>query len=228
MDFNKRIAGIPTWGWIAGVTGGVFLGLYLRSRKRVATETVGVETPTPVPLGATASYEGMIAEGSGLPGSPGFVGATGNFEGQLSREVESVSKQFHEELESARGILKAEVEATLRQSHEELIAAQQVIHEGAATPAPIQVVVGGSSPAGGMEGGGPPVPTVRTPRPPAAPPAPPSADHIFVDKAQAAHVQMFHSMQSRAILEERHKKHPEWGPYTVANNGKIRGHSTAF
>lgn len=231
MDVNRKIAGLPMWGWGIGLGGGLLLGYYLRTHRRVKSESVVTETPAPVPVGATSSYEGLISEGSGLPGSPGFVGATGNFEGIISREFESTARQFHEELESSRGILKAEVEETLRRAHEELRAAEPVHTSGEQT-SPIQVIVGsqGSQP---IQGGGPPTSTVKVPRPPATPPKPETVVRngvnieLLEEALRYANDPQYHfPNHRRETLADLIRAHPGWGPMTIANCGRVRGHST--
>lgn len=227
MDVKRKIAGLPAWGWGIGLGGGLILGFYLRSRRKVASEAVVTETPAPVAVGASPGYEALITEGAGLPGSPGFAGATGNFEGIISREFETYHRQFQEEVESSRGILKAEVEEVLKRAHEELVPAQPT----PPSTSPIQIIVPEGSPPT-IRGGGPPVPTIRTPRPPATPAPPPVVRNgVNIQLLEAAlryanDPRYRFPNHRRESLADLIRAHPDWGPMTIANCGKVRGHST--
>lgn len=76
MDWLKiKTAGLPRWAWVSLLSGGVILGLYLRSRNASETEPEEEEEETPEGL---ESYDGTETAGS-----LGSVGLAGPAAGQV-------------------------------------------------------------------------------------------------------------------------------------------------
>lgn len=207
VDVVKRvpraIGRLPPWVIFAAVGTAVLLGLYIRHRNKQA-----YEVQTLAADGSDSTYD--VNQGAYDPSAytPDLSGYTGGGGGAYP--------------------------VSLGGDYSGLITAPPLPSPVGAPNPPMDGAPAdpGSTLVINLTGGGPPTrpaPAVRTSAP-ARPqgPADPPGMTAFLDQAEAAHQQMFGSKFPRDQLAARKRAHPDWGPHTVANNGKARGHSVAW
>lgn len=221
---TQKLGPLPVWGWGLGLGGGVAIGLYIRHRRAMAAVPAQDSTTQP-DAGATTS---SLYQGDYLPASPG-LGAYGggpSYAGSTSDDLIGAVVAGIGQYVSANPIEPA------------------VQQPAGAAPPPVSVIVSPSAPPEVRGGGGPPVARPRTtqqapaPAPiPRAPGDPNRADtgvtHRGVDEGTLNAAMSLTGRRGfprveRSTMADRMRAHPDWGPYTLAHNGKLDGHSVAF
>ena len=218
--FTRKIGPLPMWAWAVG--GGVGIGLYIRHRRATQVTATSDTTSTDTSSDVSSPYTDSLA--SGIPGDFAGGGYSGPSASDLSDAV-------------AAGL------ATW-QAQQPAPVTTDPNAPGVAQQAPVPIAITVQSAPTTLHGGGPPVAPARrvqiAPRAPAPVPrgtSPNRADtgvtHNGVDEgtlnaAMGITGRAGYPRVERSTMADRMRAHPDWGPYTLAHNGPVRGHSTRF
>lgn len=231
--FTRKMGPLPMWAWALLAGGGI--GLYLRHRATAnAAQTTTNQTQAPAGTQAgDVTSPTSDAYASGIPGD--YAGYGGQYAGTTPADLIGAVEQGIQQYVTDNPVSTGDAST------------QPGPADGSGVgPAPIPIAVTISGLPGEMQGGGPPAPTTRRsqvrPRPPAVPTiprgtSPDRADnhviHNGVDEgtlnaAMSITGRPGYPRVERSTMADRMRRHPDWGPYTLAHNGQVRGHSTRF
>lgn len=230
--FTRKMGPLPMWAWALLAGGGI--GLYLRHR---AAANAAQTTTTQAQAGTATADVTSPTSGAYASGVPGDMAYGGQYAGTTPADLVGAVEQ---------GITQYMTDNPPSGVATGPSTTQPGPADGSGVgpaPIPIAVTIAGLPPE--MQGGGPPAPTTRAsqvrPRAPAAPVPPGTSpqradtgvirngvDIGKLDAAMAITGRPGYPRVERNTMADRIRAHPDWGPYTLAHNGRVRGHSTRF
>lgn len=241
---RAKSLGAPRWVWALALTGGVGFGLYLRNRR--AARPVSTEDDPSTDSGAVDS--GLYGS-SGIPASPSMGG--GDYSGVWSGAVGGIGFTTSDiETVVNRGIAQYYRDNPIEPaipgpSYQDV---QDIVGGALAGWSPPAIYAEPAAPPD-ISGGGPPVAPPRSTQTqsPAQQQAEQArrqreAERQAAEQAKRAAEQLISQRVNAAIntptqkkyrrsrdqIETSARRHPNWGPHTLAKGGRLEGHSEAF